>query len=399
MQVEDVQLLSRGGRRRLTAHVKRTQGDAEVFFEVPADCGDLLADTPDAFLPIVAVLASMAGEETVTAERACPVLAEGVRTVLEWLRLWYPDAVHPVTVEVSGHGPRSPSQRVAGSLLSGGIDSLAILRANHLRLPIEHPSRIQVCALVNWNVGSERDVDRRAFESVEAKRRQLEPFAAGAGVRFVPVYSNVLSLADYPRAPWWGKAIHGAAFASAAHALSGGLHTVHIASSHDLPDLEPLGSHPLIDTNLSSGYLRFVNEGLRLSRLAETAIVADWQEALDIVSVCINRYEVRAREGNCGRCEKCIRTSLALLALGKLDKARTFKADSITPHELHNIPISHDVALYWAELVYGLRANGFLDLASAVEGKLKALERRRRLASLDDRMTGGMVQRLNRRVR
>ena len=403
MRIADVRLTTTGARRRLSATATWEAIDRpaeDIWFEVPEEHGDHLAAVGDPFLVGASVLAMLAGERRLVVEDACPELAEGVRTALAWLTQWYPAEASSIEIETSSFTQRVVQERHAGSLLSGGVDSLAVLKRNHDRLPEGHPSRIGTCILVDWNAGSDRAIERSASEAIEAKRQSLEACVQSRGVRLVPVYSNLLSLRDYPRVPWWGRMIHGLAFGAAAHALAGGLHTVYIASSYDVEHLGPWGSHPLVDFNLRSGTPSFVHDGIRLSRFERTAAIADWPEALDVLSVCVGPYSVRADRRNCGRCEKCVRTALSLLALGKLDGVPSLGWASVSRESVERVRVTSDVvASFWIDLAAGLRANAFDDLASMAERKVSAFKRRKALHSLDSRLLRGAGAALVRRVR
>jgi hypothetical protein len=391
-----------GDRARLTAKITwedEVRAPQEVYFEVDQRHANLLAETSDAFLVGAATLAMRAGERRLAVDGACPDLAEGIRTAIAWLNQWYP-STRSITVEAPNHKPRSFEDRVAGSLLSGGVDSLAVLASNRNRLAVGHPMRIRNAVLVNWNVGTGRSDVLERYRFFEKLRQQLQIFAAGVDLQLVTVYSNLMVLLDFPRGHEWGTITHGAAFAGVSHALSGGLHSMSIGSSYDIPNLKPWGSHPLLDSNFSSGYLRMVHDGVRLSRIEKVRLMAEWPEALAVVNVCIGPYNERMDRGNCGRCEKCIRTALALLALGKLEDARTFGADMITPDSLGSIRVTKDVvASFWADLAVGLLENGHRELANVAATKVAEYERRKAIKGLDVRLTGGRLQKIVRLIR
>ena len=74
---------------------------------------------------------------------------------------------------------------------------------------------------------------------------------------------------------------------------------------------------------------------------------------------------------NCGKCEKCVRTMLGLLAIGALDKTEAFVEDDVSPDLLSgfSITIRHRESFY-RELLEPLKARGRDDLVHDIESKL-----------------------------
>ncbi|MBE9167394.1 hypothetical protein IQ238_07590 [Pleurocapsales cyanobacterium LEGE 06147] len=107
--------------------------------------------------------------------------------------------------------------------------------------------------------------------------------------------------------------------------------TVSIASSsYNLANLNPWGSHPLIDPRFSSSDLHIRHEDAALSRLAKTQLVAQWDVALKHLRVCNEKSSYLEGNYNCGKCEKCLRTMVAFMALGVLEQVPTFKEKNVS---------------------------------------------------------------------
>ena len=70
---------------------------------------------------------------------------------------------------------------------------------------------------------------------------------------------------------------------------------------------------PLLANMLSTESTAFHITGLDKTRLEKVSSIADYQPSYSNLNVCYNS------EGNCGKCEKCIRTQLELYSLGKLE--------------------------------------------------------------------------------
>jgi hypothetical protein len=99
---------------------------------------------------------------------------------------------------------------------------------------------------------------------------------------------------------------------------------------------------------------------------------------------------------NCGRCEKCIRTMLELLAVGKLAHASTFPQKDVTEEMLQGVSLAngYEDACY-RELIEPLKAQGRQDLATLIEAKSE--EFHKLLAWEEERDLKGAVKRFDRR--
>jgi hypothetical protein len=180
------------------------------------------------------------------------------------------------------------------------------------------------------------------------------------------------------------------------------LSCVSIAATYDVPNLAPWGSHPLLDPNYSSGDVRIRHDGVTLSRLAKTKIVADWDTALQNLRVCNRTAKYRQDSLNCGECEKCTRTMLALLAIGALKRTRAFPRDDVSEDMASNVWINdaYEASCY-RDVIAPLREKGRLDL---VRGISRAIARyhgekdwKDRLARFDRTYLGGNIVRFKRR--
>jgi hypothetical protein len=132
------------------------------------------------------------------------------------------------------------------------------------------------------------------------------------------VTTNVRELSD-PLVPW--DAYHGSALASVGLALAGRVRTLIVPASLTFANLVPWGSHPLLDPLWSTEEVDIVHDGCEATRLDKLAAIGNDPAARRWLRVC---WEVRGGAYNCGHCEKCLRTMVALRALGLLDAFTTF---------------------------------------------------------------------------
>lgn len=167
----------------------------------------------------------------------------------------------------------------------------------------------------------------------------------------------------------WLDKFFGAVLAAVGHAFASRFNSLYIASSFDLPNLVPCGSHPLLDPMFSSYELQFRHRDVELSRLEKIRIVSEWDAAFQNFRVCLANVPDQL---NCGKCEKCVRTMLGLEAPGVLDKTQAFEEDTVTPDMLSpfKINIRHRPPFY-EELLGPLREMRRDDLVNLIEKKLR----------------------------
>ena len=101
----------------------------------------------------------------------------------------------------------------------------------------------------------------------------------------------------------------------------------------------------------------------------KTQLIAQWAGVADNLRVCnqYNRYEDDLL--NCGKCNKCVRTTLALEALGKLKGNRSFPYDQINADQVKKAfrHLNDVSSRFLLELIEPLQQAGRDDLAREVE--------------------------------
>jgi len=353
---------------RITARVTWEDCDQpprQVFIATEHPWSQDLTPNPDAFVVGCLLPAMHFGERRLRIQGSiCPSLRENLDTVMGLMRFWSQGEMKPLAIEAELLGrPRWQGRaRRAGMFMSGGMDSLATLRKNRLNFSPGHPAYLRDCLMVHgFDIGGV--VARGAkYHVFERARQRLAPVAREAGVELIPLYTNLRHL--YDERQFWLNRFYSAVLAACAHALAKRLDLVYIASGLDYPKLAPCGSHPLLDPEYSSYELRLKHAHTELTRLEKIRLVADWEVALQNFRVCLaNKPDLY----NCGRCEKCIRTMVGLLAAGALHKTRAFADDDVTPELLASVNIRdhHRAAFYW-ELVPALEELGRQDLVEAI---------------------------------
>ena len=347
----------------------------EIYFETSEAFGVGLSCNPHAFLVACILPAMHHGERRVFInEEIDPVLLNGLCVVMNWHKNWFEIDRDIVRIEArSMKNPYTPSRpRNAAIFLSGGIDSLASLRHNHLTVPIEHPSYIRHGIFIqgqNIESDNRQDTFARALPA-------LSEVCSDAGISLLHVVTNIRELE--PDTRFFMNQFHSAILAATAHALVEKVSIASISASDAIPNLklmkinhvQPYGSHPLIDPNYGSSDLLIRHVSTELTRLYKTRLVADWPAGLKNIKVCQPNYPGE----NCGRCEKCIRTMLGLIALDRLDKTQAFPDNDLSESLVSKVQIekqhakdSYSIELDYLELIPPLMERGRKDLVRAIE--------------------------------
>jgi hypothetical protein len=281
---------------------------------------------------------------------------------------------------------------------SGGIDSLATLRANRLNYPLEHPGSIKDCLVVYGLEVYEEEKFGHVLNSISEITRDAE-------ITLIPVYTNIRNVGPEDEGEYWSdfwlKECMGNAFAAIAHTFSKRLNRAIISSCHDIPNLipwgshpsinlmisschdipnvTPYGSHPMINPNYSSTDLSIQHFGITLSRFDKTRLISDWDVALRHLRVCNESLAYRPGVLNCGECEKCLRTKVALLALGVLGRTSAFANNEISPQRVQKtVRLNKATVGLYKEMLAPLSEKGHQDLVGVIKRKITEYKWRQR---------------------
>jgi hypothetical protein len=378
VRIHDLRTSEEGGRRRVTARVEWEdcgRRPRDLWFESEGPGAEDLCARPEAFVLAVAVPAARAHERRIAVEGSLsPRLRDGLRQILRLLAAWYePERPLPELEPSRGFAPREPGGRRCGALLSGGLDSLALLRANRRDFPRGHPHSVDDVLFV---AGFDLAIDggTRHDGLLAHARRAVEAVARDAGAEPLFLRTNLRTLEKPSQA--WPDEWFGSACAAAAYALAPRFRRVAIAAGFRPETLLPQGSHPLIDPHTSSDDLEVMHVGLHLSRVEKARLVAGWDAGLANLRVCWAGVE-EAGPLNCGRCHKCVLTMLDLLAVGALGRCATLPGADVSPAQLAAVRQTTLSTLgFLEELLPPLAALGRRDLLRPLERKIRAIRRR-----------------------
>lgn len=284
---------------RVTARVD----GIDVWFESP---DIVLRPSIEAFVSAFLIPSLGLRRPLLVSGRACPEFVANTRQVVEQVHQWWRYPKRQPTYQATPGAVSGSRVPRAALFFSGGLDSFHSLLAcgrhvddlvfvHGFDVPLTDTSRAAACEQLV------RDV------------------AESTGQRFVRVRTN---LRQHPALSslHWGRT-HGGALAAVGHLLSGEVTSVLISSSNPLTHHGGWGSHWALDRWWSSGGLRVEHVGAECDREQKLAAVARHPLVRRHLRVC---WENRDTTLNCGRCEKCLRTQLGLLAQGELSHSTVF---------------------------------------------------------------------------
>jgi len=290
---------SRRGRHRAEAVVDGRR----VWF---ASDDAALAPAAEAFGGALLVPALEAGRPLRLAGSVCPFWAANLQRLTDTFGdLWYPHAPRPLVVP-GDRRDGSPGPTQTALCFSGGVDAFhALLAGGH---PID-----TLVYVVGYDVKLR---DRRRGAAVS---RLVRDVAARVGCRSVVVSTNLRQHPLLKATPWVRS--YAGPLAAIGHLLADRVGRLLIASD-GLAFVHPeASSRPDTDPLFGSARLAIEHLAAHVTRFEKIAAIAAEPLVQQHLRVC---WQTGSYGANCGRCEKCVRTMLALDACGRLEKFAGF---------------------------------------------------------------------------
>lgn len=292
---------------------------AQEPFELEIDSSrEVLAAAPEAQIAAALLPAMQEGADVRVDDAIDPVFADSLATIQDIYATWY-DEAERITVQVpeeeSAHS--TEGERTA-TFFTGGVDSFYTL--------LKHETEIDTLVFIHGFDIALDDTSLRWHVS-----KMLYEVAEHFGKDVIEVETNLRDFSD-SRVSW--ERYHGAALAVIALTLKRSVEKIFIPSSRPYDLLKPWGSSPLLDPLWSTRQIEFVHDGCEANRMEKCDRLAENDVALETLRVC---WENRSGAYNCGRCEKCVRTMVQLLAAGALDRCTTF-SEPLDPSRIQDFP-------------------------------------------------------------
>jgi hypothetical protein len=241
-----------------------------------------------------------------------------IQAIYHW---YFPDYFRPFDLRMPVEH-RAPTSTQTASFYSGGVDSLYNLVEMELRREQGLSRGIDQLWLVQ---GMDICITKDRFWQT-VSRSMIDGMRDVLRQEVVTIRTNIHAF--YGKWVPWGYTGHGPVLAGIAKSAANIVGSVLIGSSSPYNDPSPWASTPLVDPHWSCDQQSIVHFGARFNRAQKLQTIARKPEYLRSLRVC---FENRGGAYNCGRCEKCVRTRLVLMALGLDRHCSTFSA-----------PLDHD---------------------------------------------------------
>ncbi len=363
---------------RLTGRVRFARGhgaqplEERFWFEYPGTCEPEVSRSGNPWLACLLPRALRLGEPLVL---RLPVDARLLDNARERLAIWHAwDRSRPlVPIEADVLGPAAPERpgRTV-SFFSGGVDSWfsalvpraapihdLLLVHGALDLPLEPPAAFE-----------------RAHRRLSAAADSLgKPLLVGA----TNVVESSLRRSDLAHISL------GSLLGAVALGLEGRFDRILMPASLWMGWLPAWGSHPMTDVLLSTARTAVVCDGVAHSRMDKVVAIARSELALGCLRVCLRTGD----ETNCNRCEKCLRTAIALDALGVIERCPGLGGRPLSRDVVERLPLHDRTDRYYAWQVEAwAREHGRADLARSI----RRARRRSRLRELRRRVRSWLPQ-------
>ncbi len=285
------------------------------------------ANPGNTFVPAFALPAMAIGEPLIINAPVSGRLLRGARDAMDLYQRWW-DVKPAEIVPASTAGPTAAADGV-GLFFTAGADSHYSLLKDLRRA--EAPGHREITHLVFANVLQDDGPDH------ERLLTRLTEVARETGKRLLVVETNLRTLTE--EVVGWNE-YHGAALAAVALACEGVLGTCLLASTEDYGHLSPWGSHPLLDPLWSTEGLALVHDGVETARIEKISqYLVHSALALRTLTVCTH-----SEPGvNCGTCDDCVTTMIALEIGGGLGECATL------PRSLDTELVRHTRLRTWAQ--------------------------------------------------
>jgi hypothetical protein len=269
---------------------------------------------------------------------------------------------------------REKTNRV-GCFFSGGVDSFFSFVRNQNQI-----TDLILCKGLDIPLSEEK----RWKYTVD----NIQQLAAAYNKNVIIVETNAKKMQEYFQNDYDRFDNHGAVLISSAMLL--GLDKVIVPASFSYNQLFSWGSHPVLDPLLSSANTEIIHDGA-VSRIAKTRF---------LIEKCIDLRNLRvcnvASDYNCGKCEKCLRTMVAIELLG----GHAASLPKLPKQSLANIKIWDRFTYeFWVENYDLALEVGDKHMASQIKRILRSWQYRVFLKHVDAKLFRGMMLATWRRVR
>jgi hypothetical protein len=282
-----------------------------------------------------------------------------------WHQRW-PDLYQSIRFVADEEREAVPAGGAAEGMgcFSGGVDSCYVFWRHYKRLIGRRSLELKAGFIVHGFVDLPLDQPEIFAQAYQRCRAMLESVGSAA----IPVATNAARDLPMPGRHTWAIA-HGTTIGAVLQLFSRRCHHGLIANTFPYTMLRnEYGTSPLTDHLMSSASLSVRDDGGEAVRLQKMAAIVDWPAAMANLRVCNEGIA----GGNCGVCEKCLRTIVALRLYCETQPAAF--PEPVTNHQIRHIQLRYPSRFhYWENILHEAAARGMADTdwAHAIETAIR----------------------------
>lgn len=313
IRIEKPQLISNAQEARLETYISIDDVRKKIWFSVDKEYGQYLCyERSDAYVIAVLNYAMRNGHDISCEAPLTEELYYNLdKYLIDAIKEYNPDFYRPIiTAPISSE--LLPCGGAVGTGISCGVDSLHAL-ASQTDLKFKHHN---ITHLTFNNVGSHGEGER-AKELFRMRLDLPRKFAEEYGFNLVISDSNLMDVVEqnhfksHTYSSMFPVFCLQKLYSIYYYASSG--YRYHEFRISDLPG-SSCGSYEILSLPLfSTRNLRIYSEGEGMTRMQKVSEMVNYPPSYKYLNVCLHDGN------NCGKCEKCVRTLLAIDASGKLD--------------------------------------------------------------------------------
>lgn len=323
MKITNLRIENKNGYSYLTTDIDCSFSQSKtLWFSVPEHYESWLTDDVyDAFL-VAALYPSMYYNEPIeidgpVSHRLYYNCTRYVKSIIGFFR----DGMNDVEIQVKGFKNAQKRYHHIGTGFSAGVDSFATFYDHFER---ETDPDYKIDSLFFFNVGSHGGGGEVARKKFIERYNYLKAFPIEKGLPYVPMDSNLF---DFYQKYWEfdagefcrcaGILVFQAAldkyFLSSDYSYKETMFFHFNRATTSFSELAETFTNPLLSTE----GCEIISDGGQYMRTTKTLLLKDYEPAHKYLNVCVSPQESAL---NCGHCQKCIRTLVALDTLGILDR-------------------------------------------------------------------------------
>lgn len=304
-------IYSKEGKGRLTIDIEEGEVNHLLWYEIPIAFVDYITtEVADTFVVAYLLYAMQRGYDIVP---ELPLSSHLLATVNEYLIPFLGrinKELYPISVVAEEYTGTFDGKH-CGTGISCGVDSLSTVIYHGIEENVKS-RKIDTLTLLNTGYYGHDEGNSTHYQTYIS---QSENFCKEFGYNFLTVDSNISNLTRYDF-----LSSHTYLTCSTILLFQKYFHTYYYASGYPVFNFEPNFKDPAYyDTFLlnciSTASLDFVSSCSIFSRIEKTKLIAAHPGVMNHLYVCLSGDATH----NCAKCEKCVRTMLALEAIGHQD--------------------------------------------------------------------------------